>query len=164
LAVVRLCIEAHLTIVFAALAVSRFVEDRTGWSIRTSARTARRHRIVQIRAGAQLLTAEDPLSEDLRTALARISGPEGAHRIEPSRDAAHIVPARSCRSPAPSDRAGGPGPPGLASNCELGSSRRPPKAISSSTPNRIPMTWGLAGWTDTPAVGRLPQLMQQTPA
>ena len=27
-------IEAHLTIVFAALAVSRWIEARTGWSIR----------------------------------------------------------------------------------------------------------------------------------
>jgi hypothetical protein len=75
----RASIEAHLTIVFAALAVSRLVEDRTGWSIRKFVRTARRYRTVQIRAGAQLLTAEDPLPEDLRDALARISGPGGAH-------------------------------------------------------------------------------------
>ena len=44
-------IEAHLTIVFAALAVTRFIEDRTGWSIRKFVRTARRYRTVQIRAG-----------------------------------------------------------------------------------------------------------------
>ena len=31
----RESIDAHLTIVFAALAVSRLVEERTGWSIRT---------------------------------------------------------------------------------------------------------------------------------
>jgi hypothetical protein len=37
-------IEAHLTIVFAALAISRFIEDRTGWSIRKFVRTARRYR------------------------------------------------------------------------------------------------------------------------
>jgi hypothetical protein len=29
-------IEAHLTIVFAALAVSRWIEAQTGWSIRNS--------------------------------------------------------------------------------------------------------------------------------
>ena len=40
----RASIEAHLTIVFAALAVSRLVEDRTGWSIRKFVQTARRHR------------------------------------------------------------------------------------------------------------------------
>jgi len=37
-------IEAHLTIVFAALAVSRWIENQTGWSIRKFVRTARRAR------------------------------------------------------------------------------------------------------------------------
>ena len=55
------------------------VEERTGWSIRRFVRTARRYRTVQIRAGQQLLTAEDPLPDDLRDALALIIGPEGAH-------------------------------------------------------------------------------------
>jgi hypothetical protein len=32
-------IEAHLTIVFAALAVSRFIEHQTGWSIRKFVKT-----------------------------------------------------------------------------------------------------------------------------
>jgi hypothetical protein len=58
--------------VFAALAVSRLVEDRTGWSIRKFVRTARRYRTVQIRVGQQILTAEDPLPADLREALAGI--------------------------------------------------------------------------------------------
>jgi hypothetical protein len=49
---------AHLTIVFAAIAVARFVEDRTGWSIRKFAHTARRYRTVHIQAGQHLLTAE----------------------------------------------------------------------------------------------------------
>ena len=61
-----------MSIVFAALAVSRLVEDRTGWSIRRFVRTARRYRTVQIRAGAQLLTAEDPLPADLHEALAAL--------------------------------------------------------------------------------------------
>src|SRR6478672_11296718 len=37
-------IEAHLTIVFAALAVSRWIEHQTGWSIRRFTKTARRYR------------------------------------------------------------------------------------------------------------------------
>ena len=41
-------IEAHLTIVFAALAVTRWIEARTGWSIRKFVRTARRYRTIQI--------------------------------------------------------------------------------------------------------------------
>ena len=64
---------------FAALAVSRLVEDRTGWSIRKFVQTTRRYRTVQIRAAGQLLTAADPLPDDLRDALTRISGPDGAH-------------------------------------------------------------------------------------
>jgi hypothetical protein len=57
----------------------RLVEDRTGWSIRGFVRTARRYRPLQIRAGQHLLTAEDPLPNDLREALALIARPKGAH-------------------------------------------------------------------------------------
>jgi transposase len=45
----RESIEAHLTIVFAALAVTKLIEDRTGWSIKKFVRTARRYRTVQPR-------------------------------------------------------------------------------------------------------------------
>jgi len=69
----RESIDAHLTIVFAALAITRFIEDRTGWSIKKFVRTARRYRTVHIRAGQHLLTAEDPLPDDLRDALALIT-------------------------------------------------------------------------------------------
>ena len=75
----RESIDAHLTIVFAALAVTRLIEDRTGWSIKTFVRTARRYRTVHIRAGSQILTAEEPLPADLRDALALISGRTDAH-------------------------------------------------------------------------------------
>ena len=69
----RESIEAHLTIVFAALAVTRFIEDRTGWSIKKFVRAARRYRTVQIRVGRQLHTAQDPLPTELRDALALIT-------------------------------------------------------------------------------------------
>lgn len=75
----RASIEAHLSIVFAALAVSRLVEERTGWSIRRFVQTARRYRTVQIHAGGRLLTAADPVPDDLQAALERISAPDGAH-------------------------------------------------------------------------------------
>jgi len=68
----RESIEAHLNIVFAALAITRFVEDRTGWSIRKFVRTARRYRTVQIRIGEQVITAAEPLPVDLRDVLAQI--------------------------------------------------------------------------------------------
>jgi len=62
-------IEAHLTIVFAALAVSRWIEHQTGWSIRKFVKTARRYRTIQIQAGPHTITAADPLPDDLRQAL-----------------------------------------------------------------------------------------------
>jgi hypothetical protein len=58
--------------VFAALAVSRWIEARTGWSIRNIIRTARRYRISEIQAGRQVITAADLLSEDLSQAINRI--------------------------------------------------------------------------------------------
>jgi hypothetical protein len=69
----RESIEAHLTIVFAALAITRLIETNTGWSIKKFVRTARRYRTVDIRAGKHVLTAEDPLPADLRDALALIT-------------------------------------------------------------------------------------------
>ena len=69
----RESIDAHLTIVFAALAVSHWIEHQTGWSIKKFVRTARRYRTVRIKAGRQTLTAADPLPDDLREALATIN-------------------------------------------------------------------------------------------
>ena len=59
---------------FAALAVSNWIEHQTSWRIKKFVRTARRYRTVKIKAGRQILTAADPLPEDLREALTRISG------------------------------------------------------------------------------------------
>jgi transposase len=74
----RESIEAHLSIVFAALAVSHWLERQTGWSIKQFVRTLRRYRTVQIRAGNHTLTAADPLPDDIRDILAKI-GSLGAH-------------------------------------------------------------------------------------
>ena len=70
----RESIEAHLSIVFAAMAVSHYIEHQTGWSIKKFVRTARRYRTVKIKAGRQTLTAADPLPDDLREAIATIGG------------------------------------------------------------------------------------------
>ena len=75
----RESIEAHLTIVFAALAVSHWIEHRTGWSIRKFVQTTRRYRTVTIRAGHQTLTAADPLPTDLANILDQIHSPGSAH-------------------------------------------------------------------------------------
>ena len=66
-------IEAHLTIVFAALAVSRWIEHQTGWSIRKFVKTARRYRTIQIQAGPHIITAAHPLPGDLRQAIKAIN-------------------------------------------------------------------------------------------
>ena len=67
-------IEAHLTIVFAALAVSRWIEHQTGWSIRRFVKTARRYRTIEIQAGPHTITAADPVPDELRQALEAING------------------------------------------------------------------------------------------
>jgi hypothetical protein len=72
-------IEAHLTIVFTALAVSRWIEHQTSWSIRKFVKSARRYRTIQIQAGPHTITAADPLPGDLRQAIDHIHGRAGAH-------------------------------------------------------------------------------------
>jgi hypothetical protein len=64
--------------VFAALAVSGRIEHQTGWSIRKFVKTARRYRTIQIQAGDHVITAADPLPDDLRAALTEINsaGPD----------------------------------------------------------------------------------------
>jgi len=66
-------IEAHLTIVFAALAVSHWIEATTGWSIRKFVRTAHRYRTITIQADQHTITAADPYPDDLRQALDAIN-------------------------------------------------------------------------------------------
>ncbi|TCB94435.1 IS1634 family transposase [Micromonospora zingiberis] len=70
----RESIEAHPTIVFAALALSRWIENTTGWSIKRFVTTARRYRTIQIQAGEHTITAADPLPDDLHAALDAIHG------------------------------------------------------------------------------------------
>ena len=54
------------------MALSHYIKRQTGWSIKKFVRTARRYRTAKITAGNQTLTAADPLSDDLRTALIKI--------------------------------------------------------------------------------------------
>jgi hypothetical protein len=72
-------IEAHLTIVFAALAVSRWIEKATGWSIKKFVKTARRYRTIEIQAGEHTITAADPLPNDLGAILDAINQQARAH-------------------------------------------------------------------------------------
>ena len=75
----RESIEAHLNVVFAALAVTRWIEDTTGWSIRRFVRTARRYRTITIQAGQHTISAADPIPDDLREAIDKINQRGGTH-------------------------------------------------------------------------------------
>ena len=103
----RESIEAHLSIVVAALAVTHWIETRTGWSIKKFVRTARRYRTITIAAGNHTLTAADPLPDDLHHALTKIRG-DDAHKIEPTRvvDGARRQTATSVRSSGSASRRG----------------------------------------------------------
>lgn len=71
-------IEAHLTVVFAALAVSRHLQDATGVSIKKLVRTLRPLRTVQVDIAGQRLTARpaiDPAARAILDALPPINAP-----------------------------------------------------------------------------------------
>src|SRR3954454_16083792 len=71
----RDAIEAHLTVVFAALAalaalaVSRHLQDATGTSINKLIRTLRRLRTVRIDVGGHPITAAPQITGDARALL-----------------------------------------------------------------------------------------------
>jgi Transposase DDE domain len=71
-------IEAHLAVVFAALAVSHWIETTTDWSIKKFVRTIRRYRTITIQAGTHTVTAEDPLPDEIREIITKIHA-AGAH-------------------------------------------------------------------------------------
>lgn len=62
-------IEAHLTIVFAALAVARYLQNATGMSIKKIVRTLRPLQQVTVRIAGHDHLAEDPLTEAAREIL-----------------------------------------------------------------------------------------------
>jgi hypothetical protein len=72
-------IEAHLTIVFAALAVSRWLERTTDWSIRRLVQTLRPYRSIAVQTGDHLLHAGTPLDEPARTAIQAIKTASRGH-------------------------------------------------------------------------------------
>ena len=59
---------------FAALAITRVIEERSGWSIKKFVTTSRRYRTITIQAGGQTITAADPLPDDLQKVVTAIRG------------------------------------------------------------------------------------------
>jgi hypothetical protein len=74
----RESIDAHLTIVFAAMAVSHWIESTTGWSIKRFVTTARQYRTTWAKVGTQVLPVRKPLPDELREALTKID--QAAHQ------------------------------------------------------------------------------------
>lgn len=62
-------IEAHLSVVFAALAVAWRLGALTGWSLKKFITTAWRYRTVTINSGNHHRTATEPVPDDLQAAL-----------------------------------------------------------------------------------------------
>lgn len=65
----RDAIEAHLTIVFAALAIARFLQNKTGFSIRRIIQALRPLQDVTVTLAGQEITAKPDLTDDARHVL-----------------------------------------------------------------------------------------------
>jgi hypothetical protein len=65
------CWAAHLTMVFAALAISRRIENTSGWATHKFVR-APRCRAIQIQAGPHAITAAHALTDELQQVLTKI--------------------------------------------------------------------------------------------
>ena len=75
----RDAIEAHLTIVFTALAVSRTVQTRTGLSLRRVLRTLRPLRSADIEINGVIETFQPEISPDATAILNALQHPEFRH-------------------------------------------------------------------------------------
>src|SRR5215203_2629143 len=72
-------IEAHLTIVMAALAVSHWLERQTGWSIKKLVTTLRHHRSIAVQTGDHLLHAGTLLNGGARAAINAVKNAASGH-------------------------------------------------------------------------------------
>jgi hypothetical protein len=68
----REAIEAHLTVVFAALAVARHLQDTAGTSIKKIVQTLRTARSATIEINGQRLTLDPDLTDAARDILKRL--------------------------------------------------------------------------------------------
>ena len=73
----RDAIEAHLTMVMAALAVARYLQEATGISIARIVRELRSLQEVTINLNGHHLTAADPLTPEAEGILAALNIPTG---------------------------------------------------------------------------------------
>lgn len=64
----------------AALAVSKWIETATGWSIRKFVKTTHRYRSITIQVGGHTFTAEDPVPAELAAALDAVRQRSAGHQ------------------------------------------------------------------------------------
>jgi len=76
----RDAIEAHLTVVMAALAVARYLQDVTGISIKRIIRTLKPLQDVTINLNGHHLTAADPLAPEPKTSSPPATSQQGTKR------------------------------------------------------------------------------------
>ena len=70
-------IEAHLTVVMAALAIARHLQDTTGISIKRIIRALKPLQEITINLNGHHLTAADPLTPEAEEILTALSIPTG---------------------------------------------------------------------------------------
>lgn len=75
----RESIDALLTIVMAALAVSRWLERATDTSIKKIVQTLRPHRSITIQTGNHILHAGTPLNDDAKAIITALKAATTAH-------------------------------------------------------------------------------------
>ena len=73
----RDAIEAHLTVVMAALAIARYLQDVTGISIKRIIRALKPLQEITINLNGHHLTAADPLTPEAEEILTALSIPTG---------------------------------------------------------------------------------------
>ena len=66
-------IDAHLTIVMAAMAVGHELETRTGLSLRRLVRTLKRYRTFQLDLGGHTIHAATPLPPDIKDLIQQLA-------------------------------------------------------------------------------------------
>jgi hypothetical protein len=91
-------IEAHLTIVMAALAVSRWLERQTGWSIKKIVQTLRPYRSIAVQTGSHILRAGTPLDDQARAIITAVNNAADAHYLSQVSSNAATGSTRCARS------------------------------------------------------------------
>lgn len=70
----RESIEAHLTVVMAAMAVGHLLEERSELSLKRLVRTLKKYRTFELQVAGQTIHAASPLPAEVQEVIDRIQG------------------------------------------------------------------------------------------